>query len=1019
LGLACSPNFAAQAPVSEPDPCQILLQGTTSTRIATGAFLGRPRPSPDGRSWAWAVAEGKGSRLVLVHEDGSLRTLTEGSANDRDPAFSPDGKRIVFSSDRAGSFDIWILELETGSMTQVTSLAGDETEPDWSPWPFEVVFESLPNPGLLRRVTEYHRIAFAAHQAGRCQIATVSTDGVSRTTVASTDHHCGSPRWAQDGHSLAYELNGAVHWGWVYQRRSDLDQSSLLEASWPEVAQHLKHPQSDSGRSWEGVARPSIARNGVWLFGSKGQGNASRVVSFRRDGREETELARGASVMAEPTWHGDVGLIVGSGHERTLCKAPLGIPLPTVTNLWSFPEFDRIDASHLLATEQFAVSDKPRRTIGHAANWVVDPWGACWEDASTEVNREADPSCEPPRAPEDRGFLITTDAVSELVQVAFAEALETIDREALAPRLRDVLETLHEASTAAKEVHRKEDRLLSILTGVGLSLLAADERGWSADVAPGVHSRARRDVQDVLHKLDPDGGRTALESLGIESIDPTELKPRGYYDKDGLRGYFRAMMWLARAHLHPAVGVRALDWLHHKRKLWEYGALLRTHRALLGHPEDGDLLWLNSLHLNDHGPNNFSSESVVGRACDQLAASPSRLLASTAGALRFSERSRLLYLVPPLVFPDTIALQALSFTGEYVVPRSPTGLDVAAFLGHPIARAEATDVKRVPFHARLDALRLDALRGDRSLELSPGHGQERQKNAYDAWLDVISLGAPIQAKPSWRAVPSFTKSRAYQTKQLSSALATYAALRRNTVLVTKPPRVRMGATRPEVKLTERLRKPSAPIYVEPPPDLYASLRNVLQRTRDAIPHQRVRALDDVSAKLEAIERHVLIPLELASELQLRGDPVPDVLRADLERIRDAVVSNWHPFIRNREREESCMVGELYDGEQGVRQIAIGEVLPAYAVVLIDGQAQLVSGGVHSYYEFDQPSAQRLTDAAWCDRVHSGDLPSRPWWTRAFIEGAARAGKRPTAPQDATKLPNSSVIRTSACAIGPP
>jgi len=51
------------------------------------------------------------------------------------PVWSPDGKRIAFSSDRDGSFDLWLVEARPGNQqpVQVTSGFGDDQHPAWSP----------------------------------------------------------------------------------------------------------------------------------------------------------------------------------------------------------------------------------------------------------------------------------------------------------------------------------------------------------------------------------------------------------------------------------------------------------------------------------------------------------------------------------------------------------------------------------------------------------------------------------------------------------------------------------------------------------------------------------------------------------------------------------------------------------------------------------------------------------------------------------------------------------------------
>jgi hypothetical protein len=65
----------------------------------------------------------------------------------------------------------------------------------------------------------------------------------------------------------------------------------------------------------------------------------------------------------------------------------------------------------------------------------------------------------------------------------------------------------------------------------------------------------------------------------------------------------------------------------------------------------------------------------------------------------------------------------------------------------------------------------------------------------------------------------------------------------------------------------------------------------------------------------------------------------------------------------------------------VLEEGVGDVLPLYAIVTINGRKWLASGGVFSYYEFHQPMSNRLTDEAWRNMKHR---PAQPGWTAGYI-----------------------------------
>src|SRR5262249_55499568 len=67
-----------------------------------------PRISPDGKSVAFGIEDGKEAAVWIYELSGarSMRRLTVGGAN-RYPVWTPDGKRIAFQSDREGDFGIF------------------------------------------------------------------------------------------------------------------------------------------------------------------------------------------------------------------------------------------------------------------------------------------------------------------------------------------------------------------------------------------------------------------------------------------------------------------------------------------------------------------------------------------------------------------------------------------------------------------------------------------------------------------------------------------------------------------------------------------------------------------------------------------------------------------------------------------------------------------------------------------------------------------------------------------------
>ena len=107
--------------------------------LATPATRGldavrHPRWSADGSSIVLeAVGDGPTGLRVYDLEAAKVTNLSGDGVADVDPAWHPDGERIVFSSDRKGSgLDLWEIDLPTGLQWQLSHRAGDETEAAWS-----------------------------------------------------------------------------------------------------------------------------------------------------------------------------------------------------------------------------------------------------------------------------------------------------------------------------------------------------------------------------------------------------------------------------------------------------------------------------------------------------------------------------------------------------------------------------------------------------------------------------------------------------------------------------------------------------------------------------------------------------------------------------------------------------------------------------------------------------------------------------------------------------------------------
>jgi dipeptidyl aminopeptidase/acylaminoacyl peptidase len=96
--------------------------------------------SPDGKWIVYAVGtpvvpenRTKSAIWLAPAAGGAPRPLTSGDKRDWDPAFSPDGRRVAFLSNRDGSSQVWTIDLSGGEPSKATSFPTEINGFKWSP----------------------------------------------------------------------------------------------------------------------------------------------------------------------------------------------------------------------------------------------------------------------------------------------------------------------------------------------------------------------------------------------------------------------------------------------------------------------------------------------------------------------------------------------------------------------------------------------------------------------------------------------------------------------------------------------------------------------------------------------------------------------------------------------------------------------------------------------------------------------------------------------------------------------
>jgi len=339
----------------------------------------------------------------------------------------------------------------------------------------------------------------------------------------------------------------------------------------------------------------------------------------------------------------------------------------------------------------------------------------------------------------------------------------------------------------------------------------------------------------------------------------------------------------------------------------------------------------------------------------------SQLVSPAVGTIpeKIPERFTVVYIPDERIQPDLY----------YSIRGFPRGLDVFSVFGSRRAEKHIKDYKddEYPkYYAQLNKLRK---------EFSVLTEKDWNRNLYWSWLYALKTLTRERGK----GYQTYQQTDAWLDRQLNTALASWSALRHNTILYGK-----QSYTPVHVGITSYTPPPPPPKGIlEPLPEFY---KNILTTSKMAY-----SGLKDLNALTPSSERRLSSLVETLEKLyqickkQVANEPLNDsdnrFLGDFAEKLKNSIGDVEESGLK------TTLIADVHTEINTKKCLEEASGYLDYMVVAYKRPSEdiiLAVGPVLSYYEFKHPMDDRLTDEKWREMLESGKEPERPVWIKSFL-----------------------------------
>lgn len=588
----------------------------------------------------------------------------------------------------------------------------------------------------------------------------------------------------------------------------------------------------------------------------------------------------------------------------------------------------------------------------------------------------------------DLPSFVTTDAILHLYHIFYDFTLRSVEENALTPVLRHLTEGMLEESISTWQETNDPQLKEAALKNVVYFAVAARLLGLEGKVMYVAGDMLQTELSLIEHH---EGFKVG--AIFPYPVDYSQFVPRGHYTRsETLQRFFRTMMWygLTPFALRTSEG-RKDEQIRQSLLLTRalYRAKLNDDWATIYEPTS---FFVGA--ADDITPAEWKAEidKVYGANVSLTAltdAEKFEKFVDAAGKLRTARIQPRIMIQPGKPKPPDPSIQ-LRFMGQRYIPDSeilqrlsfpiqrvfPTGLDVMAVMGSLRAR-DILDANAAIYNPKnwSDYAPERAILTDEFAKVKP---ETWTSNLYWSWLHTLK--ALLDPAPA--GYPSFMLNAAWKDKSLYTALGSWAELRHDTILYGKQSGAEMGDGE----------EPAAyKGYVEPNVIFWGRLLHLTRTSREGLVSRKLLS-DELKDRFEQFEE-LLTTLKRISEKELRNQKLTEDeyegirhIGGQLEYMTLSVMTGnpdtWEMV--NETDRDMAVVADVHTGGDKVLEEGVGRACEILVIVPVEGRLVLTRGASFSYYEFQQPISDRLTDEKWQGMVNAGKAPARPVWTKSFL-----------------------------------